>query len=132
MLETLAVVSKSALLAERLTVAADGTMGGSAHLNYAAGGLLVAGGMAGYAKSGSVASLAAGSSLGGALVAAGVIITKGKDLEGHALALAASSLVLAAMGSRFMKTGKFMPAGAAAALGGLTAVFNGKKVSDWM
>ena len=73
-----------------------------------------------------------GGTIGSALVAAGVVISKGKDLEGHALALAASSLLLAAMGARFAKTGKFMPAGAAASVGALTALYNGKKVGDWM
>ena len=97
-------------------------MGGSAHLNFTAGGAIILGGVAGYARAGSVMSLAGGGTIGGALVAAGVVISKGKDLEGHALALAASSLLLAAMGARFAKTGKFMPAGAAAGVGALTAL----------
>ena len=107
-------------------------MGGSAHLNYTAGGLLIAGGAMGFMRAGSMASLAAGSALGGALVAAGVLCTKGRDLQGHSLALAASTCVLAAMGPRYMRSRKFMPAGAAATLGVLTALYNGKKVSDWV
>ena len=107
-------------------------MGGSAHLNYAAGGVLIAGGLAGYVRAGSIASLAGGGTLGGAMCVAGMMISKGRDLEGHALALSASTVLLATMGQRFFRTGKFMPAGAAASVGALTALYNGKKTVDWM
>ena len=107
-------------------------MGGSAHLNYAAGGVLIAGGLAGYVRAGSIASLAGGGTLGGAICVAGMMISKGRDLEGHALALIASTVLLASMGQRFFRTGKFMPAGAAASVGALTALYNGKKTVDWM
>ena len=94
--------------------------------------MLIAGGLAGYVRAGSIASLAGGGTLGGAICVAGMMITKGRDLEGHALALLASTVLLATMGQRFFRTGKFMPAGAAASVGALTALYNGKKTVDWM
>jgi uncharacterized membrane protein (UPF0136 family) len=35
------------------------------------------------------------------------------------------------MGMRFLKSGRFMPAGLVASIGLLAAVYNGKKAMDW-
>ena len=106
-------------------------MGGSAHLNYTCGGLCVAGGAAGYARAGSVASLLGGGLAGGLFIVAGVIIAGGEDLKGHLLGCASGTGLAGGMGQRFMKSGKFMPAGATAAMGLVAALYNGKKASDW-
>ena len=106
-------------------------MGGSAHLNYTAGGLVAAGGAAGFARAGSVMSLVGGGACGGLLIGAGYIISTGEDFTGHALGLAGSTVLSASMGARFMNTGKFMPAGVAAALGVVVAVYNAKKAADY-
>ena len=106
-------------------------MGGSAHLNYAAGGLFFAGGVAGYARAASVPSLIGGVVVGATLMGSGYTVSKGNDLEGHALAAVTGWTVTAGMAQRLMATGKFMPAGAAATVGLLTALYNSKKASDW-
>lgn len=93
---------------------------------------MLAGGAAGYLRKGSVPSLVGGCAVGGALIAAGVIISRGDDAKGHSLALAASGLLSAAMGARFIKTGAMMPAGAAAGVGVLTAAYNAKKCQEWL
>ena len=106
-------------------------MGGSAHLNYTTGALSIAGGAAGYLKAGSKASLIGGGTVGLAFLAAGYTIQAGEDLRGHGLGAAAGGVLTAAMGSRFAKSGKIMPAGAAAGMGLLAFVYNAKKYSDW-
>jgi uncharacterized membrane protein (UPF0136 family) len=106
-------------------------MGGSAHLNYTAGGLIFAGGVAGYAKAGSVPSLIAGVCVGSTLIGAGYMIGKGNDFEGHAVGAAASWAVTAGMGQRFARTGKLMPTGVVATIGLVTALYNSKKAKDW-
>ena len=47
------------------------------------------------------------------------------------LASGTSSLMGLGMGSRFMKTGKFMPAGIVAALGVVSAAYHAKKAIEW-
>jgi uncharacterized membrane protein (UPF0136 family) len=106
-------------------------MGGSAHLNYAAGGFVCVGGFAGYMKSASTASLAGGLGAGLPLLCAGYLITSGSDFEGHALGCASGSVLAGGMGSRFLRSGKFMPAGMVASVALLTAIYNGKKANDW-
>ena len=106
-------------------------MGGSAHLNFTAGGLSIAGGAAGFAKAGSAMSLVGGGAVGAGFLLAGYLIQTGEDFQGHAVGSAAGGTLTAAMGSRFAKTGKMMPAGAAAGLGLLTLAYNLKKAKDW-
>jgi uncharacterized membrane protein (UPF0136 family) len=60
-----------------------------------------------------------------------MLINSGQHKEGHALALVSSVLLLGGMGPRAIKTGKFMPAGLVAALGGASAVYQAKKVQEW-
>lgn len=106
-------------------------MGGSAHLNYTAGGLCVAGGLVGYMRAASMASLMGGFGAGFPLFGAGYLISSGSDFEGHALGCAAGSALTGGMGMRFIKSGKFMPAGLVASIGLVTALYNGKKAVDW-
>ena len=106
-------------------------MGGSAHLNFTAGGLVAAGGLVGYARAGSFGSLMGGGACGAGLIAAGVLIQRGQDFEGHALGLGWGTVLAGSMGSRFFRTGKFMPAGLAAGIGLVAALYNGTKANDW-
>ena len=86
--------------------------------NTLAGGLVAAGGIAGYAKAGSMPSLIGGLVGGGALIGAGALVSTRKfDLEGHVIGMAAGSVLGGGMLPRFMSTGKFMPAGLVAAVG---------------
>ena len=96
-----------------------------------AGSLVLAGGVAGYAKAGSVPSLIAGVCIGSTLIGAGYTVSQGKDFEGHAMGAASGWILTAAMGQRFLSSGKFMPAGLAAGVGLLTALYNSKKAKDW-
>ena len=106
-------------------------MGGSAHLNFTAGALSIAGGAAGFARAGSTASLAGGGTVGLGFLFAGYLIQTGDDLAGHVCGCAAGGTLTAAMGSRFVKTGKMMPAGAAAGVGLVALLYNMKKARDW-
>jgi uncharacterized membrane protein (UPF0136 family) len=105
---------------------------GSAHLNFSLGGLVAVGGAVGYFKKGSVPSLAAGLAFGGLLIGSGVLITKGKSFQGHALASGVTGLMTLAMGQRFLSTGKFMPAGVVASLGAVGLAYNINKAIEWM
>lgn len=106
-------------------------MGGSAHLSFSVGGLLVAGGAFGWAKKGSLPSLAAGAISGGLLIGSGVLIQKGHHFEGHSLGAAVSAAVAAAMGARFVKSRAMMPAGGVALLTSASAAYHCKKAIDW-
>ena len=75
-------------------------MGGSAHLNMSMGALMVVGGAVGYLKAGSLPSLFGGAALGGLLLESGVLIQRGHDRDGHRLALATSTALVAVMGAR--------------------------------
>ena len=92
---------------------------------------MFAGGVAGYAKAGSIPSLIAGVCIGSTLIGAGYTVQKGEDFQGHALGAVAGWATTAGMGQRFMSSGKFMPAGLVATVGLLTAVYNTKKAKDW-
>lgn len=106
-------------------------MGGSAHLNYSAGILCAVGGIAGYLRAASTASLLGGFGGGLPLLISGYMISSGDDFNGHALGCATGGALTGAMGTRFLKSGKFMPAGLVATVGLMTALYNGKKAIDW-
>mmetsp|Transcript_10800 Transcript_10800/g.14016 ORF Transcript_10800/g.14016 Transcript_10800/m.14016 type:complete len:112 (+) Transcript_10800:62-397(+) len=105
---------------------------GSAHMAFGVGGLVLAGGLMGYLKKGSKASLIASGGTAALLFASGVIVTKGYDFEGHALAFGTSSLLAVGMGMRSFKSGKFMPAGLVATIGVVSAAYQAKKTLEWM
>ena len=100
-------------------------MGGSAHLNMTVGALMVAGGAMGYLKAGSLPSLFGGAAIGGLLLEPGWLIQRGHDRDGHRLALATSTALVAVMCARFARTKKMMPAGI---IGVASAAYDGKKL----
>lgn len=104
---------------------------GSAHPAFGLGALTMIGGLVGYLKKGSKPSLIAGTLLGASLIGSGVLISGENQLEGHGIAAATSSLMAFSMGSRYLKTGKVMPAGVVAALGTVSAAYHIKKTMEW-
>lgn len=105
---------------------------GSAHLNFTLGGLVAMGGAMGYFKKGSTMSLVAGLSFGSLLIGSGILITKGENYKGHALASGVTGLMTIAMGQRFLSSGKFMPAGMVTTLGAIGLAYNVQKALEWM
>ena len=78
-------------------------------MNLSLGGLVMVGGLAGYFRKGSKASLVAGLAMGSLLVGSGYMIAKTDNVyEGHLLATGTSGIMAIAMGQRFLSTGKFM------------------------
>ena len=61
-------------------------MGGSSHLNFTAGGLIVGAGVHSYYRYGSFGMLGTGILCGGAVIYGGVLIQKGDDYMGHSIA----------------------------------------------
>jgi uncharacterized membrane protein (UPF0136 family) len=105
---------------------------GSAHVNLSLGVAVMVGGAAGYLRKGSKASLIAGCAVGGLLLGSGYLIARTDSAyEGHALAAGTSALLAAAMGRRFVQTGKFMPAGLVAVAGAAACAYNFNKAREW-
>ena len=104
---------------------------GSAHPAFGLGALTIVGGAVGFWKKGSKASLGAGVVCGGLLIGSGVLISGEHQYEGHALATGTSTLMALGMGQRFIKTGKFMPAGLVATLGAASMAYHMKKTIEW-
>ncbi len=104
---------------------------GSAHPAFGLGALTILGGAVGYMKKGSKASLGAGVVCGSLLIGSGMLISGEHQYEGHMLASGTSGLMALGMGQRFMKTGKFMPAGIVAALGAVSCAYHAKKTIEW-
>ena len=90
------------------------------------------GGAMGYFKKGSTMSLVAGLSFGSLLIGSGILITKGENYKGHALASGVTGLMTIAMGQRFLSSGKFMPAGMVTTLGAIGLAYNIQKTLEWM
>jgi uncharacterized membrane protein (UPF0136 family) len=74
------------------------------------GALTIAGGVMGYAKAGSAASIIAGS-ISGILLLIGAWLIPSNQVAGLALTLIVSLLLLIYFASKFMRTSAFMPAG---------------------
>ena len=90
----------------------------------------MAGGLYGFLKAGSRASLAAGCGLGSLLVGSGMLISQGNDLEGHGLALGSSTVLSGAMGMNFARSRAAVP-GVIAVVGMVSALYHGKKTLEW-
>jgi len=74
------------------------------------GALTIAGGIMGYAKAGSTASIIAGS-ISGILLLMGAWLMPTNQVAGLAVSLVVSLLLLIYFASKFMRTSAFMPAG---------------------
>ncbi|ODM95728.1 Transmembrane protein [Orchesella cincta] len=83
-------------------------------LAYGYAALVATGGVVGYAKAGSTASLGVGI-LFGAVLAYGAYQTS-QNPSNYLVGLGASALLAGVMGNRFYHSGKFMPAGMIAAV----------------
>ena len=105
---------------------------GSAHLSFTMAALSTVGGVAGYARAGSVRSLGAGVAVGAAFAYAGSLIsTPGSTERGLRLAAGTSAVLTAAMAMRFARTRAVMPAGALTALGAASLAYHGAKWQEW-
>ncbi|WIA09106.1 hypothetical protein OEZ86_011690 [Tetradesmus obliquus] len=76
-------------------------------------------------------SLVAGAVFGAAYGASAYLINSGDPATGHMCGLVSSMLLTGAMGLRFAKTGKVMPAGVMAAAGALGSIYNFQKHQEW-
>lgn len=92
-------------------------------LNTGVGGIIFAGGLTGFLKSGSKASLIAGSTFGGLLSLSAFLISKKKS-SGNTLGAVAAGFLSYVMGKKFLRSGKFMPSGFIASLGIASFVYN--------
>ncbi|ORZ20395.1 transmembrane protein 14C-like protein [Absidia repens] len=79
------------------------------YLGYIYSLLVFSGGVVGYVKAGSVISLAASSTFGLAGAYGATLVSR--DPKNVLFSLVVSLILLLIMGSRFSKSGKFMPAG---------------------
>uniref|UniRef100_A0A0E0LLC7 Uncharacterized protein n=1 Tax=Oryza punctata TaxID=4537 RepID=A0A0E0LLC7_ORYPU len=100
------------------------------------GAAVLGGGVAGYLKRGSKASLAAGAGFGGALLLAGAL-SAWAFAHGHSGSLFATVLqtvcavaLTVIMGIRYIKTRKVMPAGIISAVSALVLIFYIYKISN--
>ncbi|NP_001144960.2 Protein FATTY ACID EXPORT 6-like [Zea mays] len=99
--------------------------------------LLVAGGVAGYMKRGSAASLVAGGGFGAALLLAGALsawaFAHGRGgaaaIFATVLQIVCAVLLTVVMGIRYVKTQKIMPAGIVASISALVLIFYVYKIS---
>jgi len=92
--------------------------------------LVAVGGVAGYLKAKSVPSLLAGLIVGSLYAYSSYVITEGNPATGFLIGAGTSTILFMAMGARFIKTKKPMPAGVAA-LGLAVGLYNAKKWSEW-
>lgn len=79
-------------------------------IGYTYSALCVLGGAIGYAKSGSLPSIIAGSAIG-LINAGGTYGLQNGQQNGHFAQLGSSGLMAGVMGKKFLKTGKMMPPG---------------------
>ncbi|KAI7822309.1 transmembrane proteins 14C-domain-containing protein [Kickxella alabastrina] len=100
----------------------------SQHPAYTMAGICAVGGAIGYAKGRSIPSLVAGASIGAVYWYAGTRIQKNQDY-GHELALAASTLLLFAMGPKALRTRAPVPL-SMSVLGTGSAAYYSKKVYE--
>ncbi|EFC46706.1 predicted protein [Naegleria gruberi] len=106
-------------------------MTGSQHISNTYAGLLTIGGIAAYAKKGSTPSLVAGVGLGAAFGASSYLIMQQKHFEGHALASAASVVLLGAGVSRFLKASNKTIPSILTILGLISSYYQINKAIEW-
>ncbi|CAI9784195.1 unnamed protein product [Fraxinus pennsylvanica] len=90
--------------------------------------ILVCGGIIGYAKKGSTASLAGGLGTGFLLILAGYLSQQAFHKRKNSyfaliIETACAAILTWVMGQRYMKTSKIMPAGIVAGISGLMTIF---------
>lgn len=103
---------------------------GSSHIAYTMAAIAGAGGAMGYVKGRSQRSLAAGVLFGAGYVYAGYLINSAPE-RGFRFATTVSALMAGVMGYRWYTTGKVMPAGVLAGLGGASAAYHYAKLVEW-
>ena len=79
--------------------------------------MVAAGGFLGYVKKGSTMSVVAGALVGAGFAYSGVLLQRGLVVDGLKTGAVMGALLGGAMGARWWRTGKFMPAGASCLLG---------------
>jgi uncharacterized membrane protein (UPF0136 family) len=89
------------------------------------GVLTIAGGVVGFVKAGSRASLIAGGVSGALLLVAGYLVGAGNVLVGLILGLVLSLALAGQFGPKFVRTRKVMPAGLMAVLGIIGIIVTG-------
>lgn len=104
---------------------------GSSHLSYTLSAFLLAGGVAGYVKTGSKVSLVASLGLAGMYFYGGHLINNQDPLSGHKVNLCAALLLTGSMVPRYFKTKKVWPAGIMSITGIMSALYEGRKVVEW-
>ena len=106
-------------------------MGGSAHISYATGGIVLAGGLYAFLSKGSKPSLIASSIFALAFFGGGFLVQNGNDFNGHSLSLVASSTLASFGAYRFISTKKPFPSLPLLILGGITSAYQVLKVAEW-
>ncbi|KAL1919494.1 uncharacterized protein VTP21DRAFT_2187 [Calcarisporiella thermophila] len=96
-------------------------------VGYSYAGIVFVGGVIGYLKAGSAASLASGV-IFGSLIGYSARLTSQNPRQAH-MAFALSVLLLVIMGLRFSKSGKFMPAGLVAILSLVMSIRYGMRLA---
>ena len=99
----------------------------SHHLNGTIGTLFLVGGAFAFFKKKSMASLIGGSVLGSLFLISSYMIKEGNYENGFLLGSCISFTGAGMMGTRFIKTGKFMPAGLIFTLSFASLIYNGNK-----
>ncbi|KXJ29052.1 transmembrane protein 14C [Exaiptasia diaphana] len=96
------------------------------YLSFGFAAIVALGGVVGYAKAGSTVSLAMGLSFGG-IAAFGAVQTS-RDPKNVWVLLVSSMVLAGAMGSRAVRSGKFMPAGLVATISAAEALRMGYRL----
>ncbi|KAI8476407.1 MAG: transmembrane proteins 14C-domain-containing protein [Monoraphidium minutum] len=104
---------------------------GQSHINMTMAALCAFGGVMGAVKKGSKASLIAGLAFGSLYGASAYLVNSGDAAKGFALGFTTSMVLTGTMGQRYVRGGKFMPAGLLTAAGALASLHNGMKYNEW-
>ena len=92
-------------------------------MNAGVGSLVFAGGLMGFVKAGSRASLIAGSMFGGLLMVSSYLIKTKKQI-GNILGSGVSAMLSYTMGKKFLNSKKFIPSGLIACMSSISAIYN--------